>query len=64
MPDVIVKPLTVKIDPGSKETGLVLVDPDNRATGVLDIKTFAGKISASFKNYTLIQRGGVYAYTF
>jgi len=35
-----------------------------RATGVLDIKTIVGKISASFKNYTLIQRGDGYAYTF
>ena len=35
-----------------------------RATGILDIKTIAGKISASYKNYTLIQRGDGYAYAY
>ncbi|WP_305906301.1 RNA-guided endonuclease IscB (plasmid) [Methylomarinum sp. Ch1-1] len=33
-----------------------------RATGMFDIKTELGKITASFKNYTLIQRGDGYAY--
>ena len=33
-----------------------------RKTGMLDIKTIAGKISASWKHFTLIQRADGYAY--
>lgn len=35
-----------------------------RATGMFDIKTKLGKITASFKNYSLIQRGDGYAYIY
>lgn len=35
-----------------------------RRTGMFDIKTAATKITASFKNYRLIQRGDGYAYSF
>ena len=35
-----------------------------RVDGRFDIKTLAGKITASFKNYRLIQRGDGYAYSF
>lgn len=35
-----------------------------RATGTLDIQSLAGKISANFKNFHLIQRGDGYAYAF
>jgi 5-methylcytosine-specific restriction endonuclease McrA len=34
-----------------------------RADGRLDIATLAGKVTASFKNFTLIQRGDGYAYS-
>ncbi|MCD2453585.1 RNA-guided endonuclease IscB [Methylicorpusculum oleiharenae] len=34
-----------------------------RANGRLDIATMAGRITASFKNFTIIQRGDGYAYT-
>lgn len=33
-----------------------------RKTGILDIKTIMGKISASWKHFTLIQRADGYAY--
>ena len=35
-----------------------------RADGRFDIKTAAGKITAGFKNYRLLQRGDGYAYSF
>jgi hypothetical protein len=33
-----------------------------RATGQFDISTLERKITASFKNFTLLQRGDGYAY--
>ncbi|MDD5228667.1 MAG: hypothetical protein PHD53_07685 [Methylococcales bacterium] len=33
-----------------------------RATGQFDISALTGKITANFKNFTLLQRGDGYAY--
>jgi len=57
MPNAIVKPLTVKIDHGSKETGLVLVDKDNRVMFAAELTHRGGEIKASLLSRRSLRSG-------
>ena len=57
MPDAIVKPLTIKIDPGSKETGLVLVDKDNRVMFAAELTHRGSEIKASLLSRRSLRSG-------
>ena len=57
MPDAVVKPLTVKIDPGSKQTGLALVDADGRVVFAAEVEHRGKAIKASIESRRSLRRG-------
>ena len=57
MPDAVVKPLTVKIDPGSKQTGLALVDPDGRVVFAAELEHRGQAIKSSIESRRSLRRG-------
>ena len=56
-PDVVAKPLTVKIDPGSKTTGIVLVDPDGRVLFAAELEHRGKAIQSSLDARRASRRG-------
>lgn len=57
MPDAIVKPIIVKIDPGSKTTGLALVDSDNRVVFAAELTHRGQAIKAKLASRHMLRRG-------
>lgn len=57
MPDAVVKPITVKIDPGSKTTGLVLVDSDGRVLFAAELEHRGKAIKADLESRRSLRRG-------
>jgi hypothetical protein len=57
MPDAVVKPITVKIDPGSKTTGLALVDPDGRVLFASELEHRGKAIKAGLDSRRSLRRG-------
>jgi 5-methylcytosine-specific restriction endonuclease McrA len=57
MPDAVVKPVIVKIDPGSKTTGIALVDPDGRVLFGANLTHRGQAIEASLKSRKSLRSG-------
>lgn len=57
MPNAVVKPLNVKIDPGSKETGIVLVDSSNRVVFAAELTHRGKAIKAALDARRSLRRG-------
>ena len=57
MPDAIVKPISCKIDPGSKQTGLALVDSDGRVVFAAVLEHRGNAIKAGLESRRSIRRG-------
>ena len=57
MPNAIVKPLTVKIDPGSRHTGFALVNSDNRALFGAELEHRGKTIKAALDSRRAVRRG-------
>jgi 5-methylcytosine-specific restriction endonuclease McrA len=57
MPDAVVKPITVKIDPGSKTTGFALVDPDGRVMFAAELEHRGKAIKADLESRRSLRRG-------
>lgn len=57
MPVAVVKPITVKIDPGSKQTGLALVDSDNRLLFAAELEHRGQAIKSALETRRAIRRG-------
>jgi len=57
MPDAVVKPITVKIDPGSKQTGLALVDADGRVVFAAVLEHRGKAIKAGLESRRSLRRG-------
>jgi 5-methylcytosine-specific restriction endonuclease McrA len=57
MPDAVVKPLTVKIDPGSQTTGLALVDSDNRVVFAAELTHRGKAIKSALDSRRSLRRG-------
>ena len=56
-PDAIVKQMTAKIDPGSKTTGMVLVDSDNRVLFAAELTHRGNAIKASLESRRALRSG-------
>lgn len=57
MPEAVVKPLVVKIDPGSKQTGLAIVDNDNRVLFAAELEHRGKAIKSSIDSRRALRRG-------
>jgi 5-methylcytosine-specific restriction endonuclease McrA len=57
MPDAVVKPFAVKIDPGSQTTGLALVDPDNRVVFAAELTHRGKAIKSALNSRRSLRRG-------
>jgi len=57
LPDAVVKPVTVKIDPGSKCTGMALVDPDGRVLFGAELEHRGHAIRANLDSRRSLRRG-------
>ncbi|TAL43776.1 MAG: HNH endonuclease [Methylovulum sp.] len=57
LPDAVVKPITVKIDPGSKTTGLALVDADGRVLFGAELEHRDQAIKADLASRRALRRG-------
>ena len=56
-PDAVAKPLTAKIDTGSKTTGIVLVDPDGRVLFAAELEHRGKAIKSSLDAKRASRRG-------
>jgi 5-methylcytosine-specific restriction endonuclease McrA len=56
-PDAIVKPMVAKIDPGSKTTGIALVDSANRMLFAAELEHRGKAIKASLDSRRVLRRG-------
>ncbi|CAK0748805.1 HNH endonuclease [Gammaproteobacteria bacterium] len=56
-PEAVGKPLTAKTDPGSKTTGIVLVDPDERVLFAAELEHRGRAIKSSLESRRALRRG-------
>jgi 5-methylcytosine-specific restriction endonuclease McrA len=57
MPDAVVKPLAVKLDPGSKTTGIAIVDSDGEVVSAAELTHRGQAIKGDLESRKAIRRG-------
>jgi len=57
LPDAVVKPMTVKIDPGAKTTGIAIVNGDNRVVFALELTHRGQAIKQKLETRASLRRG-------
>lgn len=57
MPDAVIKPMTLKIDPGSRTTGMALVDSENRVVFAAELTHRGRAIKSALDSRRMLRRG-------